>query len=120
MPDITKEMPFEFADEQKQRLLAPPPPGPVPAPTVVVFYVYEEPSGRLHYTGFSLEPDYKFLEGMFKHGVRYTIRVAIKNIMTGVEELSPGQATLIGGESLDVRPIKVKLGFHWPPPPKKT
>ena len=118
MSDVHKTMPFEFNDDQKQRLLSPPPPGqPVSAPTVVIFYVYEEPIGRLFYTGFSLEPTYKFLEGMFKHGVRYSVRVAVRNIMTGVEELSPGQVTITGGESLTVKPA---LGFHWPPPAKKS
>ena len=117
MLDVTKTIPFEFSDEQKQRLLALPPPGPVPAPTVVIFYAYEEPSGKLHYTGFSLEPVYTFLEGMFKRGVHYSIRVAVRNIVTGVEEMSPGRVTLTGGESLQIAPA---LGFHWPPPAKKT
>ena len=117
MADITKTMPFEFSDEQKQRLLTLPPPGLVKAPTVVIFYVYEEPSHRLHYTGFSLEPNYKFLEGMFKRGVRYSVQVALRNIVTDVEEFSRGQVTFTGGETLKLEPA---LGFHWPPPQKKT
>ena len=115
MTDVTKTMPFEFSDEQKQRLLTLPPPGLVKAPTVVIFYVYEEPKHRLHYTGFSLEPSYTFLEGMFERGVHYSVRVAVRNIVTDVEELSRGEVTFTGGET-----FKIPLGFHWPPPPKKT
>ena len=120
MADKHKSIPFDFSDEQRRRLLNPPPPGPVRAPTVVIFYVYEELSGRLFYTGFSLEPTYKFLEWMFKHGVRYSVRVAVRNIMTDVEELSPGQVTFTGGENVEVASSEVKLGFQWPPPEKKS
>lgn len=117
MADVTKDTPLEFSKEQIDRLLTPPPPGPIPAPTVVIFYVYEEPDGNLYYTGFSLTPEYTFLESMFKRNVRYTVRVAVKNIVTGVEELCPNELTLVGGESLKVAP---ELGFHWPIPTKKS
>ena len=83
--DIDRSIPLAVSEDDKARLLAPPPPGPVPAPLVFIFRVFETATERLKYTGFSLEPTYKFLNGMFKPLEHYTVRLAIRNIMTGVE-----------------------------------
>ena len=83
-----------ITEDDKARLVAPPTVDHPRAPLVWIFRVYEVPTGVLLYTGYSLDPTYKFLDRMFKPHEEYTVCLSIRNIMTEVEIEIPEQATI--------------------------